>query len=282
MPDCCCICKKDVSEELSEFLPWQIRKCKQCGLVYMNDVYSVNQRGFSDSAFRQLHDNPRQKTVEYWSFPEMYNKYKRFFDGYFANRLNHLRQHHSHINRVLDVGCGYGFFMNYLKQQRISTAGVDIDRSVIEYAKSQFNLDVLHAGIDKYSDDGTFDAIVACDVLEHVPDPCSFLEKCHEMLAEDGVLYVQTPNVLGDTLPSGGSYNWPWHLWQFDPKTLERLLTVNGFEVIQWWTGVMGVIGVLEAGGPDEATQAMWRRATRQKRGNRLQMIARPYKMKVV
>ena len=276
----CCICPAGTAaRQLEKFRPQPVMQCNQCGLVYINA--KPDQHEFVADAAGQIDNNQNEKNVEYWGFPQMYQKYQDIFDGYFAERLERLKQYQPKIRKVLDIGCGFGLFMKYLTNNGIKTCGFDIDGESIKYASNTLGLNVEHNSFKQYHanhQNKRVDAIVACDVLEHIAEPIEFLDQCRQMIGTDGLLYIQVPNVLGDVMPTGGSFNWPYHIWQFTPKTLQKLLENNGFDVLEWWTGVMGVIGVYQAGGPDEKTKKMWRQAKNEKRGNRLQMLARPKK----
>ena len=112
------------------------------------------------------------------------------------------------------------------------------------------------------------------DVLEHFESPDEMLKKAYDMLNPGGHLYVQVPNVLGAKLPYGHGLGLPYHLWQFDPQSLKRLLSKR-YEVLAHWTGVQGVIGEYEKGGPSLYKRIIWQLAKVTGRGNRLQMIAK-------
>ena len=46
-------------------------------------------------------------------------------------------------------------------------------------------------------DDGTFDAVIHSDTLEHVPDPCAGLRECRRLLAPGGSLFFTVPIIVG-------------------------------------------------------------------------------------
>jgi SAM-dependent methyltransferase len=82
----------------------------------------------------------------------------------------------------------------------------------------------------------TFDAIVAIDVLEHVPDPQGALIQMALCLRPGGILYLVTPNIQSFSARLLGRWWWgfrPAHLTYFSPKTLKRMMTQVGFEVRQ-------------------------------------------------
>ena len=117
--------------------------------------------------------------------------------------------------------------------------------------------------------------IVVCDLLEHLYEPNAQLKKINRALSKTGILFIQIPNLLGFKLPPFHGFGLPYHIWQFDIRTLKKLLEKNDFEILRWWTGVMGVIGVYESGGPSISDRIMWKLAERLKIGNRLMAVAK-------
>jgi SAM-dependent methyltransferase len=103
--------------------------------------------------------------------------------------------------RVLDVGCGTGANLTVLLAQRFpgtTFVGIDSDQASIAYANR-----VNSAGNAQYfveaalSDTGTFDLVIASEVIEHVEDPDAFLNSLRGFLAPDGKLVLTLPNGLG-------------------------------------------------------------------------------------
>ena len=104
--------------------------------------------------------------------------------------------------RVLDVGCGDGFFLAELDRRgRLSERGwelqgIDVSPAVIAnaqrwpYAFEQANLE---QGIP--FPDGSFDVVTAGEVIEHVYDPDRLLRESHRVLRPGGSLLITTPNL---------------------------------------------------------------------------------------
>lgn len=103
--------------------------------------------------------------------------------------------------RILDVGCGTGSNLTVPLAQRFPTInfiGIDSDLSSINYA-NQIN-PVSNAQFfvqTAFRDTGTFDLIIASEVIEHVEDPNAFLSLLRSLLAPDGKLILTLPNGLG-------------------------------------------------------------------------------------
>lgn len=217
-------------------------------------------------------EDAKKGHAEYWGFPQVYARHKAVFDGFFEERLSRIRAA-TPVSTLLDIGCGYGLFQKYCQERGIATLGMDLSEEGVASTR-RMGLFALRGDCNRIWFRKSFDAIVMCDILEHAQDPVRLLMNCRSWLRPGGAIYVQVPNVLGDVLPAK-IFNLPYHLWQFSPETLRRLLEKCGYEVKGYWTGVMSVIGEYEkAGGPSAEIRAMWETARRERRGNRLQMLA--------
>ena len=85
-----------------------------------------------------------------------------------------------------------------------------------------------------------FNLINLGNVLEHVTDPISLLEKIKKILLPDGILRIVVPNdysQLQELLQQQGSLNYEWvhppeHLSYFNFDNLPKLLEATGFKVV--------------------------------------------------
>lgn len=101
--------------------------------------------------------------------------------------------------KLLDIGCGYGYFGLSVKKKfnNIEIWGIEINQDAGLKAKE--NLDnVLINSIEKALDnlpDQYFNCIVFNDVLEHLVDPYEVLEKIKKKISPNGVILCSIPNV---------------------------------------------------------------------------------------
>lgn len=100
-------------------------------------------------------------------------------------------------SRVLDVGCSSGNFGEVLiNEKKCTVVGLDIDEGDIKIAKKKLNeAYVLNIEQDDLSKLGTFDAIVFADVLEHLMNPSTSLEKVKKLLKPGGKILFSLPNM---------------------------------------------------------------------------------------
>lgn len=102
---------------------------------------------------------------------------------------------------ILDVGCGGGILSESLSRLKATVTGIDRSETIIGVAKahqqeSRTKVDyrvqsVLELALENPHG---FDAVMAMEVLEHVPDPKAFLAECATLLKPGGKLFFSTLN----------------------------------------------------------------------------------------
>ena len=99
--------------------------------------------------------------------------------------------------RVLDLGCATGTTGAALKQrQDVVVVGVEREPEYAREAATRLDR-VLTADIETLdpAELGTFDALLAADILEHLVDPWATLRRCAAVLRPGGTAVVSLPNV---------------------------------------------------------------------------------------
>lgn len=103
--------------------------------------------------------------------------------------------------RVLDVGCGTGGLLTHPLAREFPAVrflGTDLDPASIDLARQSFRLPNLAFEARRIDDlDGTFDLIIASEVIEHVDDPVAFLGAVRRRLAPAGKVLLTVPNGFG-------------------------------------------------------------------------------------
>lgn len=136
--------------------------------------------------------------------------------------------------RVLDVGCGYGEILGYLRMRRsCEVLGLEPSPQTARAGETLFGIRIVPALVEDHAfGDEIFDLVVCNHTLEHVDDPARFLAMLKPRIASGGMLYVEVPNVLW---PSGGfaleAFLYDEHLQTFSAWNLFLLLERCGFGV---------------------------------------------------
>ncbi len=148
--------------------------------------------------------------------------------------------------RLLDFGCGSGWYAHRMQQLGWHVTGMDFNPQVAAKVQKRFGIPVL-AGTLPHPDvkPGSFDVVTMNAVLEHVHRPHEVVAAAAEALRPGGYLMVSLPNLASWGFRVFGENWWglqlPHHLLHFTPATLRRLLESHGLEVRQ--TNIIGQAG---------------------------------------
>ena len=113
--------------------------------------------------------------------------------------------------RVLDVGCGPGFYLPELIERGADVLGCDASPLMIELARARagdradLRLHSLEKPFD-WIDDRSVDLVVCALVYHYVNDRPAFLAEMHRVLRPGGALIVSTHHPAADWHRLGGSY----------------------------------------------------------------------------
>jgi 2-polyprenyl-3-methyl-5-hydroxy-6-metoxy-1,4-benzoquinol methylase len=148
-------------------------RCGTCALEFFSPQY-VGQKEFYE----------RLSRGNEWYYEE--NKWE------FDEALRRLSLN-PRVNTLLEFGCGKGFFLEKVAGC-YDTLGMEINREAAQACKRK-NLNVTTDGFESLRQQ--FDAIVAFEVLEHLPDPKELFRRVYQALAPGGALIIAVPNPEG-------------------------------------------------------------------------------------
>lgn len=157
-------------------------------------------------------------------------------------RARLLDRHHPGPGRVLDVGCGRGLMLAFLKGAGWECVGTERSAELANAVRQDHALDVRVSARLADCDfmPQSFDVVTMWHSLEHVGDPVDALAAANGLLRPGGLLLLEVPNVASWQARIGGPV-WfhldvPRHRYHFSPETLRAVLGGCGFEVIRTWT----------------------------------------------
>lgn len=152
--------------------------------------------------------------------------------------------------RLLDVGCGPGFFLEAASRVYDAT-GIELSEFASDYARRELGLRVLTGDVmDGALAGENFDVITMWNTVEHMSDPLGALAAVARLSRPGSLLVLSTGDVSGP-LARRNLREWnlmspPYHLFFFSPRTIEVLLANAGFRLRRVvYDGVVAIDGPL-------------------------------------
>lgn len=224
--------------------------CNHCGLFFTNPMptdeelsryYAETYRAEYQLAFvrpRKTHQNKKLREAE-----------RRY------GRLKTVAQFEA-PRRTLDFGCGSGELVYHLASLGHEAHGFEPGADYGSFAQTRLGNEAkgaVHVGSwrEMTFAPGSFDAITFLHVLEHLNDPMAALRKCHEWLADDGVLYLETPNMQDYKLKGFDCFHFA-HVLGFSGANLQYAAEQAGFSLLHedWGTSLFLVKAANPKGRP--------------------------------
>jgi SAM-dependent methyltransferase len=135
---------------------------------------------------------------------------------------------------VLEIGCRHGKTLALMRERRgIEPFGIEPGESEAAEARDA-GVDCFTGSLEDFEPgDRRFDQVQCFHVLEHVQDPLAALLKMRELLAPEGKLVLEVPNVLQPYGLLEENFFQNVHLVSYSPNTLAALVRRAGFEVLR-------------------------------------------------
>jgi 2-polyprenyl-3-methyl-5-hydroxy-6-metoxy-1,4-benzoquinol methylase len=153
----------------------------------------------------------------------------------YAHNFDPLIEGISRDGTALDIGCGIGQFLYYLRAAGFrSLEGIDFDGAMLEQARKMLPDARLSVGSAQELLTGAtekYDLIAMNDVIEHIPrlDVVPLLRAIRGALKAEGVLLVKTPN-MANPMSLQIRYKDFTHRLGFTESSLEQVLREAGFQ----------------------------------------------------
>ena len=211
----CPVCSTRKHTILQGYEEHYLVKCKECRLVYSKSVPS-------HQALEHHYEGYARN--DYLS-PITIKRYNEILDQFEPYRKT---------NRILDVGCGIGYFLEVAKKRGWEVYGTEYTDEAISICEEK---DISMQKGDLHSDmfpAEHFDIVTAFEVIEHIAFPMEPLNITYRFLRPGGGFYLTTPNfnsLLRRHL--GAKWNvisYPEHLSYFTRHSLNYALKTSGFK----------------------------------------------------
>jgi len=199
---------------------YSVHQCQDCGVAY-----TLPRSRRTEEAYEEFRDHHGKRFFYLVEMLIGFAEKKR------AQRIASQRE----PGRILDIGCGRGLLLYYLKRQGWKVSGTENNRETCETIEQRFSIPMNpgEAGT-YYLPKASFDGVVLWHVLEHLKDPVMALAEAGRLLKRNGFLIIALPN-LESVQAKFFKEHWfhlsfPYHLHHFSFSSLKTLAEGNGFQ----------------------------------------------------
>ena len=142
--------------------------------------------------------------------------------------------------RLLDIGSGYGYLLQEMRSRGWVVEGIEVSQTGRQYARNRWDIRVYSQPLENLGlEADSFDVVTLFYLIEHVHDPLTLLKEVKRILKPGGLILLRWPHstpivrMLGPLSQKFDLYHTPYHLFDFSPKTMERMLRSCGFAEIE-------------------------------------------------
>ncbi len=210
----CLICENKSLKTLANYPKAHLCKCKSCSFIFSQQIPTEQEL---------INHYEGYGRNDYLS-PITIKRYNELLDEFEPFRKT---------GKLLDVGCGIGYFLEEAKKRGWEVYGTEYTDEAVKICSEKGV--IMHQGkLDPENYNlGEFDIITSFEVIEHINNPIEEVTNFHSLLRKGGLVYVTTPNfnsLLRYRLKE--AYNvitYPEHLSYYTPKTIHQLFKRIGF-----------------------------------------------------
>lgn len=124
------------------------------------------------------------------------------YEARYRTVLEASRRYTSTLRRVVDVGCGVGNFLEWVRSEGMDGTGVDVDDDAIATCRERgldaTRLEDLHDRVPA----GSVDLVTLWDVVEHLDDPAEVVRDLTSLLRPGGLMAFETPDASFPVRPA--------------------------------------------------------------------------------
>jgi len=215
----CPVCSSIESSMAGKCGEYELYHCGNCDLVYA-DPMKADMSVYDEGDFYRVRDMLLLDPLTW---------------DYRWEALEFLKNPPLKGGKLLDIGCGTGYFVKHARDMGFDSYGLDLSEGSIKSGREYFGLETIHAmdltAFIQQNQGMKFDVVTLFHVLEHLEKPNLIMDGIKGILSDEAVVSIalplrgRWPDLAGDTDSP------PHHLSRWSPEALENFLNLNGFRV---------------------------------------------------
>jgi 2-polyprenyl-3-methyl-5-hydroxy-6-metoxy-1,4-benzoquinol methylase len=229
---CICCCADKIIDEPSGLKSYY--KCLSCGFVF---TVATDQ------------EHLREGLVHHYEKVDPHERIAESKKSFFRSVIDYISCQPGTMEKmILDVGCGFGYFLELAAAKGWQPFGVEIAHEAVLAARGKFGDENIFQGTLRQAQypANFFDVITLWDVLVFVENPFTELEECFRVMKEGGILGIRVRNISFQ-MAAYRTYSflkrivskldikppYVFHKYSFGCKSIHRLIRRTGFNQIR-------------------------------------------------
>lgn len=239
----CPVCgsqKRSLHERFGDRRQYSYQLCLSCHLVYLSPRPKYDQEFVRDAyEYYADEDDRYEHTLE-------------FLESTSADAVAEsaeIRSFDPAGTALLDVGCAMGNFLLGARKNYKNVYGLEVSRRMAAFVTKTLGVEVYTTPFEDLSTDVRFSCVYMSHVIEHIPDPNAWLRKAQTLLADNGIVVLNVPNMfsldrrvklflkrLGLRKGVWEAWRTPDHLYEPTLPGMRELFSRNDFEILSFYT----------------------------------------------
>ena len=227
----CPLCHSNNCRKFLTKFEMNLVKCRKCSLIYANPRIHESEllRRYTSSFFFDEYLPAFKATSKQYDLTIIRSHFFLF--------LQLITKYYKPGKKLLDIGCGAGFFLKAAEEIGWEAEGIEISPVASAYAQNIVKVKVLEGKLeDLRLPAENYDLVVLIETVEHLMNPLETLKEINRILKKAGVLIISTPDYKSLSRLFLGK-NWAVlspeeHFSVFTQKALFRILQKAEFCVL--------------------------------------------------
>jgi SAM-dependent methyltransferase len=230
----CPICHMGRQYKVWTYSKWQMYRCSQCDVEYSWPFISGDLNYYNNHAsYKNIEIETQSGNIPPANLA-IADKIKKIILLLLKNNKENTKL------KVLDYGCGVGWYAALIKQMGHEVIAVDFNPEMTRIARKLFNINAYVTSLAELKKNAnTFNLIICNQVLEHVESPVELLILFEQLLEKNGKLFISVPNrnfirakskLISGKLPEA-NYP-PHHISYWNNNSLDFAMRKAGFSTV--------------------------------------------------
>lgn len=232
---------------------YQYCECQNCKSIFLANLPNAE----------DLYSGKEEVAVGHYVNKEIFNKRKEIIAkpklDFVFEVINNYYGEDFKIESWLDIGCATGELLSLVKDMGIKAVGIESDFREVEFARNICGLEIIEGYVDsnnpnKEINDAVYNSSVISfiNVLEHIPNPISFIEDIYRYSNDESLLVFEVPRhpslaSFSNLISHDAVYRHmvpPQHLQIFTENGVNEILK-DKYEIIGQWGFGQGFFDIL-------------------------------------